>query len=75
MIAPMLAAAAVALAPTPAPTFQPAPAPVVRADSEQWDITSKITGRTYRIYVAVPSANQPPSTGPSTLETPNTAAK
>jgi predicted alpha/beta superfamily hydrolase len=32
----------------------PSRSPVVRASAEQWDMTSKITGRTYRIYVAKP---------------------
>ncbi|MFC4311951.1 alpha/beta hydrolase [Steroidobacter flavus] len=39
--------------------------PLVRPNAEQWDMTSKITGRTYRIYVAKPVAAQeaPPSEG------------
>jgi predicted alpha/beta superfamily hydrolase len=32
----------------------PAPSALVRPNAEQWDMTSKITGRTYRIYVAKP---------------------
>lgn len=32
----------------------PSRSPVVRTSAEQWDMTSKITGRTYRIYVAKP---------------------
>lgn len=32
----------------------PSRSAVVRASAEQWDMTSKITGRTYRIYVAKP---------------------
>lgn len=36
--------------------------PLVRPNAEQWDITSEITGRTYRIYVAAPAGaeEQPP---------------
>lgn len=36
--------------------------PLVRPNAEQWDITSEITGRTYRIYVAAPvgDAEAPP---------------
>lgn len=71
MIASLLAAAALALAAPPAaqtgtaPAPAPAPvrAPVVRADAEQWDVTSKITGRTYRIYVAKPVDKAPPPPG------------
>jgi len=37
----------------------PARSPVVRPDSEQWDMTSRITGRTYRIYVAKPVTTLP----------------
>jgi len=62
MIAPILAAAAMALA-APSPAQAPATpvhAPVTRSDSEQWDVTSKITGRTYRIYVARPAQKEPP---------------
>jgi predicted alpha/beta superfamily hydrolase len=33
--------------------------PIVRPDAEQWDMTSQITGRTYRIYVAKPVATAP----------------
>ena len=42
----------------PAGQATPAPvrSPVVRADAEQWDMRSTITGRTYRIYVAKPDA-------------------
>jgi predicted alpha/beta superfamily hydrolase len=41
----------------------PARSPVVRPDAEQWDMTSKITGRTYRIFVARPAANTLPPPG------------
>jgi hypothetical protein len=42
----------------------PARSPVLRADAEQWDLTSRITGRTYRIYVAKPvEMGPPPSQG------------
>ncbi|QIB66999.1 alpha/beta hydrolase [Kineobactrum salinum] len=37
----------------------PARSPLVRADAEQWDMTSKFTGRTYRIFVAKPPAAAP----------------
>lgn len=37
----------------------PMRSPVVRPDAEQWDITSKITGRTYRIFIAKPAASIP----------------
>jgi predicted alpha/beta superfamily hydrolase len=62
MIAPILAATAIAMAaPTPAQTpSAPIRAPVVRSDAEQWDVTSRITGRTYRIYVAKPVERGPP---------------
>jgi predicted alpha/beta superfamily hydrolase len=38
----------------------PAKSPLVRSDSQQWDMTSRITGRTYRIYVAKPVSTVPP---------------
>lgn len=41
----------------------PARSPVVRPDAEQWDMTSKITGRSYRIFVAKPVAAGPPPPG------------
>jgi predicted alpha/beta superfamily hydrolase len=41
-------------------TSVPARAPVVRANAEQWDMRSSVTGRTYRIYVAKPVATVPP---------------
>jgi predicted alpha/beta superfamily hydrolase len=41
-------------------TPAPARSPVMRAESEQWDMRSRITGRTYRIYVARPVATVPP---------------
>lgn len=37
----------------------PAHSPVIRPDAEQWDMTSRITGRTYRIFVAHPSGTKP----------------
>lgn len=37
----------------------PSSSPVVRPNAEQWDMTSKVTGRTYRIYVAKPVTTQP----------------
>ncbi len=62
MIAAVLVSAAVALAaPLSAQaSASPVHTPFVRSDSEQWDLTSKITGRTYRIYVATPTAPPPP---------------
>src|SRR5579872_4924357 len=39
--------------------------PVVRANAEQWDITSKITGRTYRICVAKPVTVSGPMAAPA----------
>jgi predicted alpha/beta superfamily hydrolase len=42
----------------------PARSPVQRANAEQWDMTSKFTGRTYRIYMAAPNwAGDPPPGG------------
>ncbi len=42
----------------------PARSPVVRPDAEQWEVTSRFTGRTYRIYVAKPvGPTAPPSEG------------
>ncbi len=38
----------------------PPRSPVVRPEAEQWDVTSRITGRTYRIFVARPSGTKPP---------------
>lgn len=38
----------------------PARSPVTRPDAEQWDMTSRITGRTYRIFVAKPAGGKPP---------------
>jgi predicted alpha/beta superfamily hydrolase len=37
-----------------------APTPLVRSNAEQWDVTSKNTGRTYSIYVAKPVEKGPP---------------
>lgn len=37
--------------------------PLVRPDAEQWDLTSEITGRTYRIYVAAPVGAEAPPPG------------
>ncbi len=42
---------------------KPVHSPVVRPDAEQWDMTSRITGRTYRIFVARPSGTKPPPPG------------
>lgn len=51
-----LATARTPAAPAPDQTpVTPPRSPVVRADAEQWDITSRHTGRTYRIYVAKPA--------------------
>ena len=44
----------------PDPSAAPVRSPVIRPDAEQWDMTSAITGRTYRIYVAKPVAFTPP---------------
>jgi predicted alpha/beta superfamily hydrolase len=67
MIAAVLAAAVALAAPSPAPAApaaaSPVRAPVVRANAEQWDMTTKITGRSYRIYVAKPTAKGPPPPG------------
>lgn len=41
----------------------PARSPVVRPGAEQWDVTSGITGRTYRIYVSMPVESVPPPPG------------
>jgi predicted alpha/beta superfamily hydrolase len=38
----------------------PRRSPVTRPDAEQWDVASRITGRTYRIYVAKPAQTQTP---------------
>lgn len=58
----LIAACALALAPaglaqTPAPVLQPAQI----ALADQFDVASKITGRTYRIYVSRPAAAPPKS--------------
>jgi predicted alpha/beta superfamily hydrolase len=65
MIAAVLASFAVALAAAPSTQAgaPPAHSPVVRSDAEQWDVTSKITGRIYRIYVAKPADKGPPPPG------------
>jgi predicted alpha/beta superfamily hydrolase len=42
------------------PVSAPNRSPVTCADTEQWDVTSSITGRTYRIYVARPADTGPP---------------
>jgi hypothetical protein len=42
------------------PAATPVRSPLVRPDAEQWDITSKITGRTYRIFVAKPAGSDAP---------------
>ncbi|QNA86337.1 alpha/beta hydrolase [Sphingomonas sp. So64.6b] len=41
----------------------PARSPVVRPGCEQWDITSGVTGRAYRIYVSMPEESFPPPPG------------
>lgn len=41
-------------------TTAPAHAPVIHSGAEQWDVTSKVTGRTYRIYVSKPTEASPP---------------
>ena len=41
----------------------PARSPVVRLGAEQWDVTSTITGRAYRIYVSLPEEGLPPPPG------------
>lgn len=41
----------------------PARSPVVRPGAEQWDVTSRITGRPYRIYVSMPEEGLPPPSG------------
>lgn len=41
------------------PLGSPVRSPLVRPDAEQWDMTSKFTGRTYRILVAKPPAAAP----------------
>jgi predicted alpha/beta superfamily hydrolase len=55
-----LAAAPPDVPPPGGATPAPARSPVVRADAEQWDMTSDITGRTYRIYVAKPVETEAP---------------
>lgn len=37
--------------------------PVVRPDAEQFDMTSRITGRSYRIFIARPSGTKPAPAG------------
>lgn len=41
----------------------PPRSPLFRPDAEQWDVTSKITGRTYRIFVAKPAGDEAPPEG------------
>lgn len=55
-----LAAAATAAAPSEQTGAAPIHSPVLRSDAEQWDLTSRFTGRTYRIYVAKPVQMGPP---------------
>lgn len=64
MIRCILFTAALALA-APAGVAAAAPlrSPVVRPDAEQWELTSKFTGRTYRVYVAKPVEKGPPPPG------------
>ena len=51
-----------ATAPAPAAVAAPAIKPAVLPFTVQFDLPSKITGRTYRIYVALPPA-PPPKAG------------
>lgn len=63
MIAPVFASLvtlAVAIAAAPALAQAITPAPLVRPNAEQFDVTSRNTGRTYRIYVAKPVDKGPP---------------
>lgn len=46
--------------PAAAPLDLASRSPLVRPDAEQWDVTSKITGRTYRILVAKPAGSDAP---------------
>jgi len=46
-----------------ASTAAPGRAPVVRPGTEQWDVTSTTTGRTYRIFVSMPEDILPPPPG------------
>lgn len=63
LLASILAALLVAEAPVAAaPPPLPVMAPAQLAFAEQFDVTSKITGRTYRIYVSRP-AGPPPKDG------------
>jgi uncharacterized protein len=68
---PTHAAGSVASAPTttsktPPPSGGPATSPVILPGAIQFDMPSKITGRTYRIFVAVPS-DPPPHEGYPTV--------
>jgi predicted alpha/beta superfamily hydrolase len=42
---------------------KPTTSPVVRPDAEQFDMTSRMTGRSYRIFVAKPSGTKPAPAG------------
>lgn len=59
----LTAAALVDVPPAARANAAPVRSPIVRPDSEQWDVTSKVTGRTYRIYVAKPVAAAPAPPG------------
>jgi predicted alpha/beta superfamily hydrolase len=66
IIAMALAAQAAAAESPPAPsaaTTAPATSPAVQPGAVQFDMTSKITGRTYRIYVSAPLGSPPPPNG------------
>jgi predicted alpha/beta superfamily hydrolase len=56
-------AAAAAKNPGARPLTSSIRSPLVRSDAEQWDMTSKFTGRTYRILVAKPPAAAPAPQG------------
>jgi predicted alpha/beta superfamily hydrolase len=70
-IAALLAAVVIGLFPRPllAQTTLPTPAPVLVHGSVQYDMTSKISGRTYRIFVFKPTAPPPPSGYPVVVVT------
>jgi hypothetical protein len=55
------ALAAPAPAPAAAPAAAPAPAPVSLFGASQFDLASKISGRTYRVFVYKPLTPAPPS--------------
>ncbi|WP_293383988.1 alpha/beta hydrolase-fold protein [Phenylobacterium sp.] len=62
LFAPLFALALAAQAPTAAadtPASQPAMAPASLPMAQQFDLASKITGRTYRIYISRPTGPPP----------------